>query len=322
MRPIFVCGCQRSGTTLLGSLLGSHSRCVATPESQFVTDVYRWHAARGTTFDLARTLAQINKHFRFKLWNLEVSVQDAESAGVSTYEGLIAYLVKTYAVGVEKENADVWTDHTPAHVESAATLSKLFPDAKFVHLVRDGRAVASSIKSLDWGVNDMRQLSHKWIARVGHGLAAETHLGDRVMRVRYEDLTGDPEGTLRRICEFAELSYEAQMPTGDGFLVPKYTKKQHDLVGTPPDPARANAWMKRLSPEDIEVFEYSSRDMLECLGYEPLYGAKAKAQGSQQRYRALLADALWYRPLDRYKTRKKQRQALEQLRAQGFLNRK
>ena len=323
MRPIFIFGCERSGTTLLGSLLGSHSRCVTTPEAQFVADAYRQCLARDATFNLNSSLDRIKNNFRFKLWNIDVSAQAAERAGVTSYDALIFFLAKTYAAGVGKENATVWVDHTPSNVKAAATLSELFPEAKFIHLVRDGRAVVASIKSLEWGVHDTRQLSQQWVAKVGYGLAAESYLGaEKATRVSYEELTHSAEETLRRVCAFAGLTYEDEMVAGTGFAVPKYTKKQHGLVGTPPDPARANAWMKRLSPQDIQTFEHSSRDMLSYLGYKPLYGAKAKPEKSAERYRAFLADMLWYRWRDRYKTRKKQQRALEQLRTQGFLNQK
>ncbi len=322
MRPIFIFGCERSGTTLLGSLLGSHSRCLATPEAEFVADAYRQHLARDAGFDLIGTLNRIKHNFRFQLWNIDVSAQAAERAGVTSYKELIGYLFATYAAGVGKD-ADIWIDHTPTNVRAAAMLSELFPEAKFIHLVRDGRAVVSSIKSLDWGVHATRQLSQQWVMKVGYGLAAEGYLGpERSLRVSYEALTSSTEQTLRTICSFAELSYEAEMTAGAGFSVPKYTEKQHSLVGTPPDPARANAWMKRLSPQDVQTFEHSSRDMLIYLGYEPLYGAGAKAEANIERYKALLADVLWYRWRDSYKTRQKQKRALAGLRAQGFLNRK
>lgn len=322
MRPIFIFGCERSGTTLLGSLLGSHSHCVATPEAPFVAEVYRQHLARDAGFDLNHTLGKIKNDFRFKLWNIDVSAQAAERAGVSSYKTLIDYLLATYSAGLGK-NANVWIDHTPTNVRVAATLSELFPEAKFIHLVRDGRAVVSSIKSLDWGVHATRQLSQQWIMKVGCGLAAESYLGpERSLRVSYEALTGSTEQTLRTICTFAGLSYEAEMVAGTGFAVPQYTEKQHGLVGKPPDPARADAWKKRLSPQDIQTFEHSSRDMLIYLGYKPLYGTKAKPEENSERYRALLADALWYRWRDAYKTRQKQKRALEGLRIQGYLNRK
>ena len=323
MRPVFIFGCERSGTTLLGSLLGSHSRCVATPESQFVVDVYRQHAARDGGFELSRTLGRIKNNFRFKLWNIDVSAQDAERAGVTSYAELISYLVETYAAATGQENANVWIDHTPPNVKAAATLNLLFPEAKFIHLVRDGRAVVSSIKGLEWGMHDTRQLSQQWVTKVGYGLAAESYLGPKKsLRVNYEALTAATEPTLRTICDFAELSYEDEMAAGAGFAVPKYTEKQHSLIGQAPDPARANAWMKRLSPQDIQTFESSSRDMLSYLGYEPLYGVRAKAEGSRERYQAFFADALWYRWRDAYKRRQKRKKALEQLQTQGFLNRK
>lgn len=315
MKPIFIFGAERSGTTLLGSILGSHSVGVATPEAHFVTQVYRVAQVQSGEVDLEDALARIKQHFRFKLWNLDTTMSDLEPHPPISYAALILALVGEYAAAAGRPDAQVWVDHTPSNNRSAALLAELFPEAQFIHLVRDGRAVVASIKSLNWGTHSARTITQNWVVKVGHGLAAESYLNpERCLRVRYEDLVERPEQTLRSVCAFAGLPYEPAMLSGTGFAVPGYTQKQHQLVGKLPDAKRIDAWAQTLSQRDIETCEHVSENMLVYLGYTPVFGYRAKIERPLERYRALLADLLWYRWVDRFKRQRKRNQSLKKLR--------
>lgn len=322
MKPIFIFGCDRSGTTLLGSLLGSHSRSVVTPESQFVYDVYRSEISQHGSVDVFRAAQKIRENFRFQLWNIDFSDDELRAAGVSTYPELIIFLVKTYAAATGKADADIWSDHTPANCASAITLKELFPEAQFVHIVRDGRAVAASLLALPWKFHDAKHVAEYWLRRLAQGFAAESHFGPALCRrVRYEDLVLDNERYVRELCAFSGLDFEASMLSGRGFKVPKYTSKEHALVGKPADTQRINAWEKKLSARNIELFEYFTGDMLPYLNYELKYGTTARKQTRYERYRAGLLDILFYRRYDGFKERAKRKKTLGHLREQGYLNR-
>ena len=311
MNAIFVFGAERSGTTFLGSLLGSHSEAVATPEAHFVTHVYRGVVAPDGRVDLGEAFGEIHRHFRFRLWGLETSLRALEAYGVRSYADLVFALVSEYAKTAGRPGARLWVDHTPGNLRSAALLAELFPDARFIHIVRDGRAVVASIRALDWGTHSARTLMRSWALKVGFGLAAESYLTpERCLRVRYEDLITAPEETLRRICAFAGLAFEPAMLSGAGFAVPVYTQKQHRLVGAPPDAKRIDAWAKTLSPRDVETCEFASGDMLTYLGYKTVFGSRAKAERPAERYRAQLTDLLWYRWVDRLRRRRKRERGL------------
>jgi hypothetical protein len=153
----------------------------------------------------------------------------------------------------------------------------MFPEARFIHLVRDGRAVAASLLELDWGPNNAFDAAQYWMARCAPGLAAESRLGrDRVLRVRYEDLVSETEATLRRVVSFAGLEYESGMAQGTGLRPGAYSQQQHRLVGTPPNPSRVDHWRRTLTPRQVEVFEAEAGDFLGSLGYQPLYGIRAR----------------------------------------------
>lgn len=278
-RQIFIGGCSRSGTTLIGSMLGAHSDCITTPESHFKTGVLRGQSTNLSNIDLNWALRTITRHWRFKIWGIEIDSMQSlgETEKISSYSCLLEWLVEQYALQNGKPDAKIWVDHTPENISFADTLLKLFPHAKMIHIVRDGRGVASSIMPLDWGPNTIQNAAHWWIESVGFGLASEMYLGaDRMMRIRYEDLVQGPEQVLQALCNFLVIDYQPKMLEECGFKVPKYTASQHTLIGQKPDADRAVRWKKQLSPRQVELFENIARDFLILLGYQPQYGISAR----------------------------------------------
>lgn len=276
LTPVFIGGCGRSGTTLLGSILGAHSDCLCVPESPFKTDILRVYDP--ATTDSRRLLAAILQTRRFQLWGLDTAALDRLLDETHlTYPQRLLWLVTKYGECVGKPSPRFWIDHTPANIRSAVTLSDLFPQAKFIHIVRDGRGVASSILPLDWGPNTIDGAAEWWTESVAYGLAAESWAGgQRIVRVRYEDLILHFECTVKRLCSFLGLYYQPAMLMADGFKVPDYTTKQHSLIGSVPQASRVNAWEGSLTERQIEIFEAIAGELLRYLGYELKYGLHAR----------------------------------------------
>lgn len=288
-RQIFVGGCGRSGTTLLGSMLGSHSRCICPPESHFKTTPFRMGLWSGDHIDPRAALRVIRMHWRFKLWRLEFDPEDAPG---NSYVDLLHWLVHAYAEA-NGLTGDVWVDHTPENINYASTLLQVFPDAQVVHLIRDGRAVANSIMPLDWGPNTVIEAASWWKEIVGQGLALEdTFPPDRIVRVRYEDLVFEPEATVSQLCDALRLDYEPKMLTASGFHPPGYTVGQHSMIGKRPDAGRATRWKQALTPRQIEIFESQAGDLLRDLGYSMQYGERAKPPSSWEKLWARLTE-IW-----------------------------
>lgn len=276
MLPVFIGGHPRSGTTLLGDLIGAHSDCICTPESQFKISVYRRQNLReNDILDVRKTAELIGKHWRFRIWGIDIA--EIPYSEIHSYRDLILALVKAYANKFSRPHAGMWIDHTPANIQHADILAELFPAARFIHLVRDGRAVAASIIPLDWGANTIDRAAYSWMECISCGIAAEACLGDeRILRVRFEDLIQQPHSTLERICLFLNLQYQPQMMQGGGFRVPGYTARQHSLLGKEPDAQRAHAWGKKLTSRQIEIFESIAGEMLSSLGYSLRFGNSAQ----------------------------------------------
>lgn len=266
-RAIFIGGCARSGTTLLGAMLGAHADCACVPESQFKAQLLK--DPRLVTPESIH--AVIANHWRFKLWDLPFTVGDLPMNGADAERPAraLARLVELYARQHGKPDATVWIDHTPHNVRQAALLGQAFPDSKFIHIVRDGRAVAASVVPLDWGPNSIIEAARFWVEQTAYGLAAEQTFGpERILRVSYEDLVREPERVMREITSFAGLEFTPAMTEGGGFAVPRYTVQQHALIASRPDPTRIDAWRKKLTPREQEIFEHLTEDFLGYMGYK------------------------------------------------------
>ncbi len=274
---VFIGGCSRSGTTLLGSMLGAHSACVCSPESHFKVAILRKLVSDFNHINLKDVMAFTTKHWRFQIWELPLDLDNiVEEANGEGYGDMLNWLVSQYAQHEGKIQSHIWVDHTPENISYATTLMDLFPEAKFIHLVRDGRAVAASIIPLDWGPNSIVKAARWWMRMVSFGLAAESCLPpDRIMRVQYEALVADPETTLQSICRFLDVPYEPAMKDAQGFRPPRYTIRQHRFVGSKPNQQVSNRWKTRLSARDIEIFEHQTRNFLTYLGYPMEYGVNA-----------------------------------------------
>jgi hypothetical protein len=197
--PIFLVGCHRSGTTLLRLVLDSHSRIACGPETRFLTDLQRIVGADRERlarfgFDEADWLRRINEFF----------------GGVHT----------DYAKARGKVR---WADKTPLYTMILPFVTRVFPDAQVIHLIRDGRDVVLSHRKR-FGYWSAVKCVVKWPRYIRAGRAAGAGLGGaRYHELRYEDAVNAPEPTLRALFEFLGEPWEPE--------VLDYATKPHDVAG-------------------------------------------------------------------------------------------
>jgi sulfotransferase family protein len=273
-QPIFVGGCARSGTTMLGAILGEHSSAVCIPESLFKRDLLNlWAREPDATWDdIRRTMQKSPSGFIALFEDIPQVSGPLEKA----LAGYLDWYVEQFERKRNLKPVAKWVDHTPHNIELAEWLLRAYPSARFIHIVRDGRAVAASLKKVDWGPKTVYYSADEWIARVGGGLAAEDYFRERIMRVHYEDLVRKPERTVRTLCDFLGWPFEQEMIEKQGFAVAAAYKAQHLLVGQYPDKLRIDAWKQALSSREVEVFEAYAGAMLGYLGYERNYPIAAR----------------------------------------------
>lgn len=255
---VFIGGVDRSGTTLLGSLLATIPGAVITPESAFKTSV-TWAGAAG----LPGYRTQIKNNYQFRAWG----IQDLEDIEADSQAAFLETMVARYAGGP----AGCWVDHTPNNLQHIRYLKSLFPGARFLHIVRDGRAVASSVMPLEWGPNTAISSAKVWLQKLAFGFAAQALFPDDVKLVYFEELVLRPVETLNSILRFLgrdiTLHSERDIVIA-GDIVPKGTRDQHAKVGQLPDKATIGRWKSMLTDVQVRDFQFVAGQMLTMLGYK------------------------------------------------------
>lgn len=286
--PIFIAGCPRSGTTLLGALFGSHGACLTTPESQFKSDP-SLREVDSAHRDGHALRDHVARHWRFRIWGVEVPpVEVDDDLRSVTLAAVDAYASERGCRGPYR-----WVDHTPNNLRYARMLLAWFPEARFVHVVRDPRAVASSVMPLSWGPNTALSAARWWERHLAVNLEAESRLGpSRVRRVRFEDVLARPESTLRELAAFLELPWQTGLLRPAGFVPPSYTQAQHAQIGSDLDPSRIGAFRSRLSCREIGVVEAVAGQGMDRVGYTSESPAKLRRVRWSDRAHARLVEAL------------------------------
>jgi hypothetical protein len=288
--PIFIVGCQRSGSTMLGAMLGAHPKIVCLPEAQFIGDFLP--ADPKDPVDPTELLAAIESHWRFRIWDFDLAAVRPQPDEIAPcFAATICWLVRRYAAFIGKPGARLWVEQQPGHIKRAWHLAQHFPDARFLHMVRDGRAVALSLMARDWGPNRILAAAKYWQERVAIGLAIEIEFGPkRARRVRYEAVLDQPCDQLRSLAAFVGVSFDPAMERPTGLRLSRFTFRDHELVGSALRGARANSWRQQLKWRDVEIFEHQTGDLLPLLGYDLACGAHPRPIGELEKLRLTLED--------------------------------
>jgi Sulfotransferase family len=242
----FVVGCSRSGTTLVRAMLDAHPGMAVPPESHFALAP-----------DVRRLRRALRRERWFALW--EIEAPDLRGLGVAD---AVRALFAAYAA---KEGKPRYADKTPHYVSRLPELAARFPEARFLHVVRDGRDVALSLREVPWGPDSVEEAALHWRRRVLEGQAAG--LGpDRYREVRYEALVADPEGELYGVATWLGLPYDdAMLGYPDRPLVVPYPA-HHRRLRRPPTPGLRD-WRREMAPDEVARFEAVAGDALEAFGY-------------------------------------------------------
>ncbi len=277
--PFFIVGSARSGTTLLRLMLNAHRDVAVPPESRFITEIQY----SADPIDVERFLRALGSHKRFETWDLPLeAVRDEIDQDPVPYADGIAAAYRVYARLHGKKR---WGDKTPRYVEHIPFIANLFPEGRFIHLIRDGRNVALSYAHVPFGPKNVSKAAELWAERVRKGCDAGRALGaGRYLEIRYEDIVDDAAGEARDICEFLGLDFD------EGML--EYTERARGAVldraakfnpNVTKKPTTTRSWEDEMPDQQVAIFEAIAGDCLSELGYKrrfprPPFAARLSAR--------------------------------------------
>jgi hypothetical protein len=260
MSPFFIVGCGRSGTTLLRTMLSQHPQVAIPLESLFIIDYLR--ARPKPAFSLQKLMAC---EYELVEWGLEVVPDDLK--GCVTAKELVDRVHELY---MRKHGKTIWGQKTPRFVRYGELLKANYPQAKFIHLIRDPRAVVSSLIRSNVHQSNAYFAARRWLKDVKAGLALKEEYPADVLEVRYEDLVSKPEGILQQVCAFLGLSFDPAMleyQDAGATEYGGYYEKVHSNLKERPNANRIEAWRKHLLPREIALVESLCGETMRALGY-------------------------------------------------------
>ncbi len=241
--PIFIVGAPRSGTTLLRSLIDAHPNiCCPTWETGL--------------FERFRAIIDGDIQWHFK----------NDPALAVDREGLLKWMRRSaddlmlqLTAATQKPR---WAEKTPAHVFQIELIHELYPQAQFIHILRNGRDVVRSLQSMPWAPRNIRWSCRRWVESVQAACTAAKKLpADKYLELRYEDLVEDPPAAIQRLCDFLHEHVADQMLAFDNPENNSWGIQQQALSRSPVNRHRGLNLVERF------VFSKIASPLLIELGY-------------------------------------------------------
>ena len=270
-------------------MLDRHSELAVPDESYFIPQLADLH--RGT-IDADVFADDLRRIGTLRDWGVPV---DEVRARLSPGMSVGAAIGTVYEVYATRQGKARWGDKTPMYMQHLGLLERLFPDAAYAHLIRDGRDAALSFLAMPEGIvtrtwahpRTVADFACQWRSEVRAARALGRRVGPaRYLEVRYEGLVEDTRHELGRICERAGLAFEPAMLDYAG-QVDVTAKPHQQSLRRPPTPGLRD-WRQEMTAGDVARFEEVAGDLLAELGYE-LAGPRREAGLSARARRASYA---------------------------------
>jgi hypothetical protein len=279
----FVVGVNRSGTTLLRMMLDAHPELTIPPETHFVPELVEEALSENPTPErLLATITRQREWGDFGLTEEELLERFGSFHPLTAGDALRSF----YEAYAEKQGKPRWGEKTPIYVKSMRAIHTALPEARFVHVIRDGRDVALSIRDRATKEHPIDRIAHRWVRRITRAREQAKRL-PHYKEVRYEKLILETEPTLREVLGFYELPWSddvldyhersAQRLEEMKRALPDQGKRTelsverrmmtHARTTQKPDPRRVSRWREAMDPEDRKLFESIAGPLLEELGY-------------------------------------------------------
>jgi hypothetical protein len=253
-----------SGTTMLADSLGHHSSLYVFPfESKLIPGFARRTGSGGSlpNAQAARRLAEeIGRTKAF--WHGNNKQPLVLPPGIDIEPTVAGVLEAMFVHLAHRQGKRRWIEKSPANTEHIDLLAGMFPQARFLHIIRDGRDAAQSFHRR-WGFDPVHTV-WRWKKTVAVGRKQGGSLGPkRYMELRYEDLTQDPSQHMQQVCRFVGVPFEESVLSSS-----MRHMSETDRAGSKARiVANSQKWRAYFSPAQVQQFEALAGAQLADLGY-------------------------------------------------------
>lgn len=280
----FIVGVARSGTTLLRLMLDAHPSIAIPPETYFLLPFLRGQPS----LEGLDAAGFCNAVTGFHTWSdLGISQEDLtrEVADIRPFCPAAATRL-IYRLYAARHGKSRWGDKTPSYRRHMLAIERILPEARFIHIIRDGRDVALSLRR-EWfaPTDDIGGLARHWVEEV-EATRKQGGSCKNYLEVRFESLVREPRTVLKSLCSFLGLTFDPAMEKyhsgaakrlgevddqhlPDGRIISRESRLARlRLTSSPPDLSRAGAWRSTMKEEEHGAFVAVAGPLLRDLGYE------------------------------------------------------
>lgn len=270
-----IVGCGRSGTSLLRSMLASAPGVCIPNELGFVGTLVR-RAPKRALRSLQNGDVDGLLDYVFSSWRIRESGVEREqvahllrSSRVLTWNDVYLAVLAVYR---DARGALRIGEKSPANVYVLPALAHDFPEARFIHVVRDPRAVVASLKRAPFASNRAGALVQRWVRAMRSHEWGVGHLSrERYLTISYETLvSADVARVLHRCCDFLEVPYSTDMLQFHERLELGFADRQRAHMQSTLLPVFSDSterWRQELSPKEIALVQHAAGTWMDDLGY-------------------------------------------------------
>ncbi len=276
MAIFFIIGRGRSGTWLLRSVLNQHSKVFVPNEGMFILNLYqRFKDVHPfTKKDAEQFYKALWTEKRLITWwrvDKEPFLQallDEAAKGNADFSKMCYAVFKETARQSGKIGELLIGDKNPTYTFFLKEMERLYPDAKFILMVRDPRANVLSFQKVGFDLNHTAALAFRWKSYTKAILKFRKKYPGKTLMLSYEEFVEMPDSVLEKIADFLNIETEDRML--------EYYKADHMIfsgnvnIKKPISASKATAWKKEIGHQDAALIERICRKEMEGLGYEPL----------------------------------------------------
>lgn len=259
-RIFVICGCGRSGTSLLRVMLDTHSLLACGPESLLFLPI-------------PIKVDDLHRKFEVPLRDLRLWKRRCKSRAE------FSVLVQEAYLSLRERN--VWGDKTSRNIHRLGQIWQHFPNAKIIHVIRDPRDVMRSLKThrkrkvvdgqivpTGW-IQPLDDCIGRWLRAMGDAWIYRDH--PNYMEMKYEDLVFNTVPTITEVCRHIGVHFEEQMlefhkitsKSRDAHLFPQNIEATQPL-----STASVGKWKEELTEEEAKEVVRRTHDYATQLGYE------------------------------------------------------
>lgn len=279
----FIIGRPRTGTTLIRSLFDAHPNVQIPWECQFILNLCPRYSniTNWTGPIIHRFYLDLLEQWQFSAWKINHDKLQADlkaCEGVTTYAMICRVVYLNYISFYPKQSIQLIGDKNHGYTIYVDRLKKLFPDSKFIYILRDYRDNFHSVKNVDFEVPIVSLVVYKWKYFYRKAIQASKRYPESFYFIRYEDLVTDPHLHFSKICEFLNIPFAPEVfefykakDKAKEMYPDDVLQKHHKSLFNPINTSRLGLWKKSMSKRQIRIADYVAGSYADQAGYQREY---------------------------------------------------